>query len=71
MRPNLIPQSFITKNMRKKYYKRQAQRTWRQYIQEYQSLILLGSGVLMIAFILYIKYTDKLRNQKKNDENLL
>jgi len=70
MRPNLIPHSFITKNMRKQYHKRLAQRTWMQFVQEYQSLLLLGCSVLMIAFILYIKYTDKLRSQKEPENDV-
>ena len=65
MRPNLIPHSFITKNMRKQYHKRQSQRTWFDFAQEYHSMLLLGFGVLMIALILYIKYTDKLKVPKE------
>ena len=70
MRPNLIPHSFITKNMRKQYHKRKTQRTWTQYVQEYQSYLLLGCGVLMITFILYIKYMDKLQSRKERMKSI-
>ena len=71
MRPNLIPHSFITKNMRKQYHKRKTQRTWAQYINEYQSFLLLGCGVLMIIFVLYIKYTDKMQSQKERMKSIV
>ena len=72
MRPNLIPYSFITKNMRKQYYKRKAQRSWIDFAKEYHSVLLLSGGILMLVFILYIKYTDKMKSQKKyNSEHTM
>ena len=64
MRPSLIPHSFTTKNIRKKYHKKRSTRTWMEYGKEHMSYIWLLTGVLFVLFILYVKYSDK---KKKNN----
>ena len=63
MRPSLIPHSFITKNIRKKYHKKRSSRSWGQYYNEYSSYLWLLTGFLFILFILYIKYVEKQRKR--------
>jgi hypothetical protein len=71
MRPSLIPHTFITRNIRKKYHKKRAERTWSQYGVEYSSYGWLLSGFLFIIFILYLKYTEKNKQKETADNNNL
>ena len=61
MRPNLIPYSFITKNMRKQYHRKRAERTWQQWLGDYQNVLVFVLGVAFVLLILYLKHQDKMR----------
>ena len=59
MRPNLIPHTFIAKNMRKRYHRRCTERTWCQWLVDYQNALLFVVGLMFVLLILYIRYRDK------------
>jgi hypothetical protein len=61
MRPNLIPYSFITKNLRKQYHRKRTTRTWQQLLDDYHSVMLFALGIAFVLLILYLKYQDKMR----------
>jgi hypothetical protein len=61
MRPNLIPYSFITKNLRKQYHRKRTARTWQQWLDDYHSVMLFALGIAFVLLILYLKYQDKMR----------
>ena len=68
MQPNLIPHSFVAKNMRKRYHLRRKQRSWLQYVSDYQYIVMLVGAVFFVFLILYIKYQDKQREQREQRE---
>lgn len=61
MRPNLIPYSFITKNLRKQYHRKRTARTWQQWLGDYQNVILFTLGIAFVLLILYLKHHDKMK----------
>lgn len=64
MRPNLIPHTFTARHMRKQYHLRRTQRTWVQCAQEHQNIIVFVVGCLFVLWILYLKYTEKKKQQE-------
>lgn len=70
MRPNLIPYSFITKNLRKQYHRKRATRSWQQWLGDYQNVLLFALGVAFVFLILYLKYQDKMRQVRIDQHNM-
>ena len=68
MRPNLIPHTFVAKNMRKRYHRRCAERTWQQWLVDYQNVLLFMVGLMFVLTILYIRHTDKQTRIRKREE---
>ena len=68
MQPNLIPHSFVAKNMRKRYHLRRKQRSWLQCVSDYQYIVMLVGAVFFVFLILYIKYQDKQSKQSKQSK---
>ena len=59
MQPNLVPISFATKHMRKRYHSRRMQRTWMQFVSDHHNVFLVLAGASFVIMILYLKYQDK------------
>lgn len=59
MQPNLIPHTFTAKNLRKRYHRRCAERTWNQWLNDYQNALQFVAGLAFVLLILYLRYRDK------------
>lgn len=71
-RPRVVPLKFRTNHIRKQYRLKQSTLTWADWIDEHKSTLIVLLSLLLMSFILYIKWHDARvrRNSKKAHHHL-
>ena len=57
-KPRVVPLKFQTNHVRKQYRLKRSAPTWAEWFAAQKSTLLVVGGILLLALVLYLKWTD-------------